>query len=218
MRKLLALISLGLLGVLAVTGSGSAHPSARTHFVITSGTVTVVLAGDLLDTLAADNATLTASGGAVITVNKAKQSILTLPVVGGLQHNAVIELASHCRCVGFRTRGTLTLTGNGKTMTLTKPDVQISSLLHQAQISVTARGAEESTVAFPPINLPRSLPGTTFSLAGLVGTVSPAGSGVFSGYAQHPGDPGDGAAPHFPTDRVVTFGTVSIKLRLQPLS
>ncbi len=218
MRKLLAFISLGLLGVFAVTGSGSAHPSARTHFVITSGTVTIVLSSDLLDTFAADNATLTATGGAAITVNKAKQSILTLPVIGGLQHNAVIELASHCRCVGFRTRGTLTLTGNGKTMTLTKPDVEISSLLHQAQITVTTRGAEESTVALPAINLPRSLSGTTFSLTGLVSTVSPSGSEVFSGYAQHPGDPGDGAAPHFPSDRVVTFGTVSIKLKVQPLS
>jgi hypothetical protein len=103
MRKLLAFISLSLLGVFAVTGSGNAHPSARTHFVITSGTVTIVLSSDLLGTLAADNATLTATGGAAITVNKAKQSILTLPVIGGLRNNAAIELASHCRCVGFKT-------------------------------------------------------------------------------------------------------------------
>jgi hypothetical protein len=82
-RKSLILLSLSLFGLLALAGQGSADSSARTHFVITGGTVTIALSRDLIDTLAADHATLTATGGAVMTTDKAKQSTLTLPVVGG---------------------------------------------------------------------------------------------------------------------------------------
>jgi hypothetical protein len=222
-RKLLAVVSLCLLGLFVFSGLGQARPAARTHFVITSGTVTIVLSSDLLGVFAADNATLTAGGGATMTVTKAKQSILTLPVVGGLKNNAVIELASNCRCVGFRTRGTLTLTGNGKTMPLARPYININSLLHYSYLGFRAGDGNQAptdtrVVEFPLIGLPHSLSGTTFTLTGLVGKVDPNSRGVFKGYEAHLGDPGTGAAPHYPTDRAVTFGTVSIKLKLQPLS
>jgi hypothetical protein len=223
MRKLLAVSILGLLGLLAVSGLGQARPAARTHFVITGGTVTIALSGDLLGVFQADNAALTAGGGATTTVTKTKETILTLPVLGGLKNNAAIELASHCRCVGFRTRGTLVLTGNGKKMTLARPYININSLMHTATLGfLTSDGVQAPTdtsvVDLPLISLPRSLSGTTFSLTGLVGKVSPNSRGVFKGYEPHLGDPGNGAAPHYPTDRAVTFGTISIKLKLQPLS
>jgi len=217
-RKSLALLSLGLLGLLALAGQGSAGSSARTHFVITGGTVTVALSSDLLGTLAADDATLSATGGATIATNKAKQSFLTLPVIGGLTHNAVIELAPNCRCVSFVTRGTLVVTGNGKTMTLTKPHFIFNSQLKQNTLSFSFRGADQSALIFPPITLPRSLAGNSFSLTGLDTKVDPNARGIFKGYEAHLGDPGDGAAPNFPYDRAVEFGTISIKLRLKPLS
>lgn len=217
MRKLLAVVSLSLLALLAGSGSGDARSSARTHFVITGGTVTIAVSSDLLGVFAADNATLTAAGGATMAATKAQQTILTLPVLGGLRNNAVIELAPHCRCVGFRTRGTLILTGNGKTMTLAKPQFNINGVIHQAHLSFFTRGSDTAAIDLPPINLPRSISGTTFSLTGLTTTVNPSGRGIFKGYEPHLGDPGDGAAPHYPTDRAVPFGTISIKLKLQLL-
>lgn len=215
-RKLLAIVSLGLLVLLAVSGLGHARTSARTHFVITGGTVTIAVSSDLLGVFAADNATLSTGGGATTAVTKTKQTILTLPVLGGLPNNAVIELAKHCRCVGFTTRGTLIVTGNGKKMTLAKPQLNIDGLTRQAQLSFFTRGSRQAAITFPPINLPRSISGTTFSLSGLVGPVSYRN--VFQGSQQHLGDPGDGAVPNFPADRTVTFGTFSMKLKLKPLS
>ena len=222
MRKLLDVVSFSLLVLVAVSGVGHARPSARTHFVITGGTVTIAVSSDLLGVFAADDATLTASGGAAMTVTKTKETILTLQVLGGLRNNAVIELASHCRCVGFRTRGTLILTGNGKKMTLARPYVNINGVTHQATLSFFSSNGSQaptdtSVVGLPPINLPRSIGGTTFSLTGLDGTVNPSSRGVFKGYERYLGDPGDGAAPHYPTDRAVPFGTISMKLKLQPL-
>ena len=217
MRKSLILLSLSLFGLLALAGQGSAGSSARTHSVITGGAVTIALSSDLIDTLAADHATLTATGGAVMTTDKAKQSTLTLSVVGGLAHNAVIELAPNCRCVSFSTRGTLVVTGNGKTMTLSKPYFIFNSQLKQNTLSFNFRGADQSALIFPPITLPRSLAGSTFSLSGLVTKVDPNARGIFQGYEAHLGDPGNGAAPNFPYNRAVGFGAIAIKLRLKPL-
>jgi hypothetical protein len=216
-RTPLVLLSLCLVGLLALAGPGSARSNARTHFVITGGTVTIALSSDLIDTLAADHATLSATGGAVMTTDKAKQSTLTLPVIGGLAHNATIELAPNCRCVSFSTRGTLLVTGNGKTMTLTKPQFIFDSQLKRNSLVFQFRGAGQSALIFPPITLPRSLAGNSFSLTGLVTKVDPNARGIFQGYEAHLGDPGDGAAPNFPYDRAVGFGTISIKLKLVPL-
>jgi hypothetical protein len=222
MRKLLVVVGLGLLALFSAGGVGQARQSAGHHFVITGGTVTIAVSSDLLGVFAADNATLTAGGGAAMTVTQTKETILTLSVIGGVRNNAVIELASSCRCVAFRTRGTLTLTGNGKKMTLARPYVNINGITHQATLGFFASDGiqaptDTSVVDLPPINLPRSIGGTTFSLAGLAGTVSPNSRGVFKGYEPHLGDPGGGAAPNYPTDRAVAFGTISMKLKLQPL-
>ena len=82
-RSLCALAATAAVG-LVVAASPSATPSGRTQFIITGGTVTIVLAQDFLNVLAADEATLSAGGGASITRTKSHQTVLTLHVLGGM--------------------------------------------------------------------------------------------------------------------------------------
>lgn len=216
-RSALLLLAVALAS--ATASAAGARADARTHFRITGGTVTVQLAADLLDVFAADNAVLTAGGGASIhVVAKTKQTILTLPVAGGLAAGGVVELAAHCRCVSFTTRGSLYLTGNGKRMTLTKPYFAFDGKTGKAYVAFTQGTTMQSTVDLPPTTLPRSLAGNTFARSGLAGTVNPGSRWVFKGYEKYPGEPGDGAAPNYPIDRAVAFGTIAFTLRLKPLT
>ncbi len=215
------LIIAGLLALLVIGGQAQASPAARTHFVITGGTVTIALSSDLIDVLEADNAKLTASGGGVAVVTKTGGMILTLPVLGGLSHNSTIELASHCRCITIATRGTLVLTGNGKQNLLAKPVISFNGASGLGMITFVTKVGMQAPIqtsvvslAFP--RLPRSIAGTTFALNNLAGTVSAAGGGAFKGYVPYPGNPGNGVVPNYP-NRAVAFGTVSIKLKLKPL-
>jgi hypothetical protein len=106
--------------------------------------------------------------------------------------------------------------GNGTTMNLLKPSFSINNLLHGHAVAFSINGSMESTIDLPAINLPHSISGTTYSLTGLAANVNPV-TRVFAGYTPHLGDPGNGPVPHFPTDRTVPFGTVSIKLHLKLL-
>lgn len=204
---------------LVVAAAPSATPSGRTQFIITGGTVTIVLAQDFLNVLVADDATLSAGGGASITRTKSHQTVLTLHVLGGMANNAMIELAPHCRCVAFTTRGALHVSGNGARMNLERPYFAFNGKTLRAYLAFDFKGAtQQIAVELGRVRLPASLAGKTFSLHGLHGIVDPSsGRGLFAGYNQNPGEPGDGAAPHWPY-RSVTFGTVAIDLSLKPPS
>jgi hypothetical protein len=113
------------------------------------------------------------------------------------------------------TRGALVLTGNGKQMILAKPDILLNGFTGSYVIGFTAKNVTRSVVDLGHVSIPRSIAGNTFSLGGLASTVAGGNYDVFRGDAPQPGDPGDGAAPNYPTDRTVSFGTVSMKLKLK---
>ena len=207
MRLALATLGVGLIALFAAS-AGRVHAATPATFTITGGSVTIELANDLLSTLANDEAVLTTAGGAKLSLSKTKQRLLTLPVGKG-----TLQLAGASRTLQFTMRGSLVVTGNGTTATLTQP--YFLAGVGTDQVGFVVRGTRTAVVEFPKIALPGSFRGATFTLSGLDGIV-PSGLGwVFAGYAEHPGDAGNGPAPHFGSTGEVRFGTLYATLKVK---
>lgn len=210
MRTFLAALGVVLLVSLAAGGAGRGSAATSKAFSVTGGTVTVQLSGALLTAFAGDDAVLTATGGAKLTLTKTKQRLLTLPVVAG----GTLLVTPASRTLEFEMRGSLVLTGSGTRAVLPKP--YFLAGVGTDQFGFVLNGQRNAVVQFAKVALPGSFSGRTFSLTGLGGIVPQGVGWAFAGYSEHPGEPGNGPAPHFGSTGDVAFGTFHLKLNVRP--
>ncbi len=192
-RSLAIVAAAAGLAIAAAGNAGAATP--RTQAVITGGQVVMIVDPGLIHHLSADGASLTASGGASLTVTKKepKQTLLSLSVAKKRPDGAPasIELASHCRCVSVPLRGS--------------PVITTGIYAGSNRIDAQVGGITQNSFLLANVKLPRTLSGTALTLTGLVAQIS-SNTGYQYGFVQ--------VAPNFPTARTTTFAVITVKLRL----